>query len=214
MKGSIVGRVRNTTLPRAKALLPLFEAVMNAFQAIEEGGGGTHSIRIRVERQGDLANEKTGDIEAFTVTDTGCGFTDANYSSFDTIDSSYKAHRGGKGLGRFVWLKAFQRVEIDSHFRQLDGSTLARRTFAFLNSDDEQPCTPIPSDQQAPITVVRLIGFREPYRSECPKNLATIAQRVVGHFLPLFLDPKGPEFSLSDSFEEINLRDFYRTNFE
>lgn len=41
-----------------------------------------------------------------------------------------------------------------------------------------------------------------------------IAQRVVGHFLPLFLDPNGPAFTLSDPFEKIELREFYRTNFE
>lgn len=164
MKGSIVGRVRNTNLPRAKALLPLFEAVMNSFQAIEEAGGTNHSVSIQVERQGDLATEKAGDIEAFVVTDTGCGFTDLNYSSFDTVDSSYKAPLGGKGLGRFLWLKAFQRVEIDSHFRQNSGHSLTRRTFTFLNSDEEQPCVPVPSDLRAPCTVMRLVGFREPYR--------------------------------------------------
>ena len=35
MKASIAGRLRNTVLPKSKHLLPVFEEVMNAFQAIE-----------------------------------------------------------------------------------------------------------------------------------------------------------------------------------
>ena len=47
MKASIAGRIRNTNLPKTKALLPLFEAVINAFQAIEEAGGrGTPSASL------------------------------------------------------------------------------------------------------------------------------------------------------------------------
>src|SRR5437868_3416360 len=111
MKASIAGRVRNTSLPKSKALLPLFEAVMNSFQAIEDSGGSGHTIDITAERERTLEEDKPGFITGFVVTDTGVGFTDANYDSFDTVDSPYKAGRGGKGLGRFLWLKAFERVE-------------------------------------------------------------------------------------------------------
>jgi N-6 DNA Methylase len=99
MKASIAGRVSHTNLPKAKALLPVFEAVVNAFQAIEEpdAGSGRHEIQVVAERQGNLDDGKPGPIESFVVTDTGVGFTDANYDSFNTVDSLYKAPRGGKG---------------------------------------------------------------------------------------------------------------------
>ena len=74
MKASIHGRVSHTNLPKGKALLPLFEAVVNAHQAIEEAGDGNHSIRIVAERQGNLDDDKPGPIEAFMITDTGIGF--------------------------------------------------------------------------------------------------------------------------------------------
>jgi hypothetical protein len=35
MKVDLVGKIKNTQLPRSKALLPMFEAVVNSFQAIE-----------------------------------------------------------------------------------------------------------------------------------------------------------------------------------
>ena len=52
MKASVSGRVRNTSLPRTRPLLPVFEAVINAFQAIEEGGAPNgHVIRIHAARE-------------------------------------------------------------------------------------------------------------------------------------------------------------------
>src|SRR5436305_454804 len=118
MKASVAGRVRNTWLPHSKPLLPVFEAVINAFQAIEETSNPNgHFIRIHADRQGVIDDPKHGPFEAFSVSDTGIGFTDENYESFNVVDSPYKAKRGGKGLGRFTWLKAFERVEIDSHYR-------------------------------------------------------------------------------------------------
>jgi hypothetical protein len=61
---------------------------------------------------------------------------------------------------------------------------------------------------------VRLVGYRQPYLDECPRSLDGIAQRLIGHFLPLFLNPHGPALTLNDRFQEIDLREFYRSNFE
>jgi hypothetical protein len=214
MKASIAGRIRNTNLPKAKALLPLFEAIINAFQAIEEAGGKGHYIRIVAERQGNLDDGKPGPVEAFTVTDSGIGFTDNNFDSFETVDSPYKARRGGKGLGRFLWLKAFARVEIESHFRDAPAADLVCRKFSFMANEEELPRAVVPSDRKAPETNVRLVGFRSPYIDECPRPLDIIAQRLIGHFLPLFLDPNGPALSLADADGKIDLRVSFRENFQ
>jgi hypothetical protein len=214
MKASIHGRVSHTNLPKGKALLPLFEAIINAHQAIDEAGGSNHSIRIIAERQGDLDDDKPGPIEAFAITDTGIGFTAANFESFNTVDSLYKATLGGKGLGRFLWLRAFHRVEIDSHYREADTERLLHRHFNFIDTDDEIVATPVASARTTPLTTVHLVGYRHPYLDECPRSLDGVAQRLIGHFLPLFLNPNGPALTLNDRFQEIDLREFYRRNFE
>jgi hypothetical protein len=214
MKASVAGRVRNTVLPRTKPLLPVFEAVINSFHAIEESGRQNgHAIRIHATREHTLDESRPAAFEAFSVSDTGIGFTDANYDSFNIVDSPYKAAHGGKGLGRFLWLKAFERVEIDSHYRNGTESGLLHRRFAFIASDDDQPCTLTPSKLTAAQTTVRLVGFRPPYRDECPRGLDAIAHRLVAHFLPLFLDPDAPSIRLSDEGEEIDLSAFFDDHF-
>jgi hypothetical protein len=215
MKASVAGRVRHTHLPKSKALLPLFEAVVNSFQAIEDAGGADHRITITGHREDTLDPEQPGRIESFTVTDTGIGFNDANYDSFDTVDSPYKAGRGGKGLGRFLWLKAFERVDIDSHYWRLGGGGLSRRTFTFVAADTDQECQPQPSNQTTPLTTVKLSGYRQPYRDECPATMEAIAERLIVHFLPLFLNPHGPALTLTDqNSPAIDLRIYFRDNFQ
>lgn len=50
---SLKGRVRNTSLPKSHALLPLLEAVVNAIQAVDERFGDEveHGrIAVRIDR--------------------------------------------------------------------------------------------------------------------------------------------------------------------
>lgn len=213
MKASIAGRVRNTTLPKTKALLPLFETVMNSFQAIEEAGAANHSIQIVAERQKTIDNTGSGAFDGFQVIDTGIGFTDTNFDSFQTVDSPYKATQDGKGLGRFLWLKAFHRVEIDSHYAAIGHKALRRRKFQFKIVDEDQPASPVQSARTAAQTTVHLIGLMQPYIDEVPCKLEDLAQRLIAHFLPLFLNPHGPSLHLVDEAQSIDLRAVFRTNF-
>jgi hypothetical protein len=216
MKATIRGRVRNTKVPKTRPLMPLFEAVINAFQSIDEAGGFNPRIDIHVERQKDLLPfDKRNPIIGFAVTDNGIGFTDSNYASFDEIDSPYKESQGGKGLGRFSWLVAFERVEIDSDFHGSKGA-LRRRIFSFIpGSESIDPPGGVisQSDSQTPRTIVRLQGYRDPYRMECPRQLEVIAYQIVSHFLRLFVDTNGPAVWLGDGIDEISLRQFYDDNF-
>ena len=51
-------------------------------------------------------------------------------SSFETLDSDYKASQGCRGVGRLLWLKAFEKVNVVSVF--VDGDVaLKQRTFSF-----------------------------------------------------------------------------------
>jgi hypothetical protein len=112
--------VRNITLTKGNALLPLYEAVVNSFHAVAERPGA-EKIEITVKRdlsQATLAPMGPEPIDAFSVRDDGIGFTEANFESFNTANSPLKASVGGKGVGRFVWLKAFDRVSVDSSYEE------------------------------------------------------------------------------------------------
>jgi hypothetical protein len=120
VKASLRGRLRNTALPKTRPLLPLFEAVVNAIQAVDEAHDDMESawIEVRIVRDQQaalqfddepLTTADAGNISGFVVIDNGEGFHDGNMDSFNTLDSEYKSARGCRGVGRLLWLKAFSR---------------------------------------------------------------------------------------------------------
>ena len=133
---NLPGRIRNTNLPKSHALLPLFEAVVNSIHAIEDAQLPLREGEIRIEVLREDCKHLSLDAElpereitGFRIVDNGVGFTDTNMSSFNTLDSEYKQVRGGKGIGRLLWLKAFRCVSVESVFENSDARYL--RSFIF-----------------------------------------------------------------------------------
>lgn len=71
MKASLSGQIRQTRLPEWRPLLPLFEAIMNAYQAIQERGTPDGEIIINVLRAEELELGTPAEITGFRVTDNG-----------------------------------------------------------------------------------------------------------------------------------------------
>lgn len=93
-------------------LTPIIEAVCNSIDSIGKRPNG--SIDIIAIRDGqksfnDKEDSVCGSIIGFDVIDNGVGFTDANRDSFDTYLSGHKYESGGKGFGRFMYLKYFKK---------------------------------------------------------------------------------------------------------
>lgn len=212
MKINVAGRVKNMTLSERRPLLPLYEAVVNSIQAIEDAEHKQGSIRIEIVRDTahllkDSAPE-TGDIVGFNIIDNGIGFDDDNYAAFETADTTYKADRGGKGIGRFLWLVAFERVEVESTFKQ-DNTWKSRRFDFTAEGEGVSKVKASEAQTKKRSTIVRLVGFREKYRKQCPKRVDTIASRLVEHCLEFFIRPDCPQITLSDEAvpETINLNE-------
>ncbi len=157
------GKIANTNLPASRPLLPLFDAIVNSIDAIEDRGRADGRITATVVRDTaqQLLHPDAPDLRpiiGFRIEDDGIGFTDQNYKSFDTAESTLKRSRGGKGVGRFLWLKAFNSVRVDSWFSEAGSS--AHRTFAFSIPDgiSDDRLEPLPTPE-ALRTIVELTGF-------------------------------------------------------
>jgi hypothetical protein len=213
MNTDVAGRVRNVQLPTSKPLLPLFEAIINSIHAIEDAREKDGRIEIEVLRKADSlfgeSDRSHAEIMGFLVKDNGIGFDDRNFEAFTTSDTTYKASRGGKGIGRFMWLAAFDQVEIESNFRS-NGQVKCRRfTFCTQGTGIENGTCIEGSGE--PTTIVRLTGFKQRYQTQCPKRLETIAAFIVEEFLEYFIGPTPPIINLRDgpTGETISLDDFF-----
>jgi hypothetical protein len=211
----LLGRLRNFKLPAYRALVPVFEALVNSLHAIEEAGRDDGRVSIEVVRlsssapgaQHSLLPDQSNrqPIVGFRVIDNGAGFTAGNYDSFCTSDSRRKLAIGGRGVGRFTWLKAFRRVSIDSVYRQ--GESCRRRTFTFspeagVADDNDGPCeNPVPNR-----TTVTLDGVHDIYAATIPKKTATLGQHIVDHcFGAIRATKRSVQVELVDGEEAIDI---------
>lgn len=218
LRTNLRNQIRQTPLPKWKSLLPLFEAVMNSFQAIQDSNvDRDHRITIEIEREDPgLFKDEVPAVKSFVITDTGVGFDDDNFESFNTAYSDHKYDRGGKGLGRFMWLKAFDRVHIDSVFRANDGGELSRwrRAFTFDFEYDPEFASLTEAGSLEVQTVVRLENFRRPYDEDCPRDVDQLALRLTEHFILVLMNRDCPAVDIIDGSFKTSLNKVYRDHFE
>lgn len=198
---------------KSKPLMPLFEALVNSIQAIEDRfqckydeGEIKVVIKRAAQREFDFKDGTRREpmILGFQVIDNGIGFTDENLASFKLMASKQKAARGGKGIGRFTWLKAFEEVIISSVYVDSNRKK-KRREIEFTLRRGIKDSVPVDEDDATPIrTVVSLNKFKPAYR-DLPTAYRTtekIAQRILEHCLVSFLANKVPDILVVDDANE------------
>lgn len=215
---NIKGLLHDMRLAESKALWPLFEAVVNAIQAIEDSPNREKGkITVFVHREntridtGDMSKVSPEKIEAFSVTDNGIGLDRTNYDSFKSAYSTLKVQKGCKGIGRFLWLKAFDHVEIDSVF--CEDEAYYQRQFSFSPDGNSPEDNVKQCDKKEIGTTVKLVGFQSKYKAHCPIELDVIATKLIEHCLLFFIYDHCPQITLMDGVSDsINLNHYFETN--
>src|SRR6266446_605714 len=216
IKIDLRNQVRQTNLPKWKPLVALFEAVINSFQAINDANPiKIGNIRIDIERERPLLVEDNPAVIGFRITDDGIGLNDDNFDSFNTAFSPHRIQIGGKGLGRFTWLKAFDRVEITSTFMEDDHRGLLRRNFVFDEDYDlDDRGLPTPTSTGIVGTIVRLVGYRDPYKAECPRSAEIIVEKLIEHFLLMLMEPNCPKLVVHDFDRLYDINDIFTKDYK
>ena len=225
MDSYLKGRVRNFNLSPKRCHLPVFEAVMNSLQAIDDraaGGwdaslGQIRIVVVRDEKQGTLFDSGIVPlVRDVLVQDNGIGFDDEHLAAFRRLDDDFRIAKGGKGIGRLSWLSAFRGVHVTSVYSQA-AKRLRKRTFEYAieadgirNESDEQ------ADEGDSIgTKVCLSQLQQRFREEWSKKPITFVDRLVVHFQRFLALPTCPKIEVSDDelSESVDLGKYFRENF-
>lgn len=179
---------------------PIVEMIVNAVQAIERSGEKDGEIFIRVHRNPQLKVDESllADISSIEIEDNGIGFTDENRQSFDTLYSDLKISEGGKGFGRFISLKYFQDMSVDSVYRDKGG--FKRRKFWMGKDNDIIVKETISESSDKKTGTIVLLNVLKKGKS-IDKKLKTIARNLVEKLLPFFItkDYVCPKILLSEN---------------
>ena len=193
-------------------LLPVLEAVSNAMHGIEARFGDDAREQGTVEIA--ITNINDPRHLMISITDNGIGLDASNYTSFKTPFSGHKLQQNGRGFGRFIAFKVFNRILYSSRFGAL--SAPEQRTFRF---DIHQKNELIYHDGEPDFTHIGLrVDYDEP-RPEWHELIATldqsdIADQIGSHFLPHFLYRWLPEITIRfDDAEASNITAHFKDIF-
>jgi hypothetical protein len=218
---SVIGRVNNINLPLTKALLPVFEAIINSIQACALNKNPNIDLLINRNLLQPALSEDVNflpEIIGFVIRDNGCGFNTENYNSFDKSDSTSKIEIGGKGIGRFLWLKAFESVSINSVF--IENNEKKNIRFKFSNKKDEGISELVINSvvESMPVTTeVKLINIIKKYSKYIPRETKTIAQDLFEHCLPYYINGIKLNINISDDYNQneiYNLSNMYKDSIQ
>lgn len=194
--------------------MPIIEAIANSIDAIEELGIKNGEIRIELSRNLQLiksGEDGVAPINSIKITDNGIGFTENNTASFDELFSEKKLKIGGKGFGRFTYLKYFTNTKIDSIYEE-DGKW-KRRSFVFHDGNEFVSDLKVTeSAKKIHQTTVELGNIRTKYQNQLNLRLDTIARKLFEILLPYFVTDnyEPPKITVidSDEHDEVTLNNF------
>ncbi len=213
LKKDLRGRIANLAMKPsyANTLIPLFEAVMNSLHSVQDRFSDSWQENCQIEIH--VLQDENQNTHSFKVLDNGNGLNEQNFESFCTYDSRFKVKRGGNGVGRLTWLKAFEEVEVSSVFQK--NSRKYRRKFKFLLDNvaaiHEHEIIDEPDEANLQTCII-LRNLRNGYQNFCPKRLEIFANRVSVYFLPVLIGSTKPKIVVKNCTESIDLVDFVTKN--
>lgn len=227
MKADIKGIISGLSLSEDKVLFPIFEAVVNSIQAIDEKKKnesieGEINIKIiRYNKQTELGDEsddfdkiqKYSPIKSIEIVDNGIGLNNLNFSSFNTAHSTKKIKIGGKGLGRFSMLSVFEDIDIESVFFE-EGNTCQRR-INFTDEYNEDEDTGYVILDSAKKTGTKLVFSKirpKFYKVSSLFSHESIADQILEHCLLYFLEKNAPKITIEEDGIIINLFNQFNPN--
>lgn len=195
LKSNLVKRIDRLPKPAnaADAMQPLFEAVSNSIHSTQDrfkdkvATGG--KIIVTLTMEGRQAPER------IIVEDNGVGLDGKNYDAFTTTDTDNKIARGGKGVGRLLWLDCFEEISVKS--TSFEDGTEKQRSFRFVLSQSDQiqdyEESEVEAAQANTGVMIEFGALRDNgYRAKFPGRAAYVFQHFTSHFLPTFIGKRSP----------------------
>ncbi|AHK05257.1 ATP-binding protein (plasmid) [Agrobacterium radiobacter] len=199
LKSNLVKRIDRLPKPgnAADAMQPLFEAVSNSIHSTQDrfkenvATNGKIVVTLTMARRQAPAK--------IIVEDNGIGLDSKNYEAFTTTDTDNKIARGGKGVGRLLWLDSFEAISVSSKSQENGRGTRRKFRFVLSRSEQIQDYEESSIDGVAPETgvMVEFSGLRDNgYRAKFPGRPAYVFQHFTSHFLPTFIGSRSPQITV------------------
>lgn len=149
-------------------LQPLYEAIVNSLDA------NATEIKIKLNAEDD-------NINGFSIIDNGDGFIDKNIDSFFEMMKMDK-QKGKLGSGRFIWLKVFDNIHIQSKLKNKQIDINFVKDYNKINSHEKE------CQNENKSTTIIFTNVTKEYLSKMPKyDIDNIERLIYNQLLPKLL---------------------------
>ncbi|WP_279070660.1 ATP-binding protein [Alistipes timonensis] len=188
-KLNILGIIKNIR-SKSNIYTPIVEAVVNSIDAIREAQRSDGQIDVIIKRNQTLNFDGAlPSVRSLEIVDNGIGFTQKNRDSFDTYYSALKYDFGGKGFGRFMYLKYFNQMKVKSIFKE--ENKYHERSFRF-GKQDEIVVDETVNEIEAKDTETHVYLNDILNADQLDKGIDTIARKLLEKLLIFFINEKFP----------------------
>jgi hypothetical protein len=211
MKFNIEGRMRNMRLPdgRTALLFAVYEAVSNGVHAIEERFGneqaatsGHISIFVKTDAKKQL--------NLLSIRDNGVGLNGNRLDSFETSDTLAKASMGGRGVGRLIWVKAFEEINVKSGFETEPGChELVSFRFEPTSEISLAGLVRRRATAEDVGTYIELTSVRPQHVAKL--TMTFLARSLCHHFFPYFISGSMPRLTITLGRHSVDLGQYLQS---
>lgn len=214
MKFDVLGRIGNMRLPDGRTALvySVYEAVSNAIQAIEERfGKAEFSRRGEIKIIVELNYDRT--LKYIAISDNGIGLNDTHLKSFETCDTRQKYTIGGRGVGRLIWIKVFDRIDVNSTYEVgLDEFSDVSFKFDPTLEDSLVGLKLERSKSNNVGTRIILSDIRPDQNAAISRSM--IARHLCHHFFPYFIAGSMPRLSVEFGRRDLDVSKYLEERIE
>ena len=218
MYADLQGSLNKVKLKKENAVFSVYEGIVNSIQSNSKNILVEINTKVNPQQQiihtSEINKSSNILIEEIIISDDGEGFTEENFKSFNTVNSTSKLHIGGKGVGRLAWLKIFEKVMIESTYKNDNKYFFRKIEFDLSDGIKEIENFEISDPQNQ--TVSTKIFLKHPYekfQKYLPKTAEELGNKVLYHCLGYLI--KGTfEIIIKDKESEFLCKESYRNKLE
>lgn len=179
----LVDNIRKTNV-----YTPIVEAIVNAIDSCIESNRKDGEILVTLVRSAQQTlDDELPPITSIKISDNGIGFTPSNVQAFSTIYTDNKSRKGGKGFGRFVYLKYFDSISVVSTYN--NRGIFNQTSFIFTKDDNimQNEKTEVLSEVSDTFTTVSLENLKRDSVSKLDRKIDTISRKLLEKLLVYFV---------------------------
>lgn len=159
----------------------------------------------------DVNPNKT--LKHIAISDNGIGLTPTHLAAFETCDTRQKYAIGGKGVGRLIWVKVFEEIQVKSTF-EVGLTRYEQVSFKFEPNLEDSLVDLKRSKGEANEVGTSIVLTSIKPDQNAGISRSTLARHICHHFFPYFIAGSMPRLNVMFGRRELDVGEYLESRID